>query len=985
MTPERWAQIEELFHRAAERELPRRAVLLDEACANDSELRQHVEALLSSDQIARSNMKAVVRSEFDAAAFSLTGETVSHYRILGGLGGGGMGLVYRAEDIKLGRRVAIKFLPEDSAMDPAALRRFEREARSASALEHPGICPIYEFGEHNRQPFIVMPLLEGETIEAFVREQGLPTQRQQLQKLLDVAIQVVKGLESAHDHGIIHRDIKPSNIFLTTDGQAKILDFGVAKLARAELEEHSDPHAFGLAETATTVNLDGLTLSRTGAVVGTAAYMSPEQVRGEKIDARTDIFSFGLVLYELATGKRAFGGNTWPVLQEAVLTGTPKPVRELNPAVPLKLESVINKAIEKNRDARFQTAKEMRAELEILQRQLASRHFPRAWTMALIAAGVVFVGILMFVLTRPPKTISVTPEIKLRQLTTNSSENPIRGGAISFDGRYLAYIDTRGLQLKVIDTGEIRTVRLPVELNDQRQKWEFGAWFPDSTRLLMNLHPATEEWNEWSSAAASIWAISVLGGKPMKIRDHAVVSSISPDGSTISFATNKGKRGEREIWLMGPNGEEPRKFLGVGEDDAMCCLGWSPDGKRYGYILSDSSGDRMLSRDVHGGAPVTILSSSELPKMDDINWLHDGRVVYSLHETQNANVCNYWTMRLDLATGKRIEEPTRLTNFPNFCVFSGSVTKNDKQLAFLATSSFFTGYIGDLQEGGTRIANVRHFTLEDSDAYIADWTADSKAVLVAQGRGDHYSLYKQSLDSDEQTSIVTSVAGGMLSFAVLSPDGKWIIAFVWPTEKGTFSARPSGLFQIVRIPMVGGVPESFLQVARPTPVSCSRPPANVCVIVEQSDDHKQMIVSRLDPVNGRGPELARFDLARDMDTLVDNLICAVSSDGTRLAIARSPESPVEIYTLSGQLLRTVPGQMLFKKTGIGWAADLKGFFVTRRAPGGTELLHVDFQGNERVLRNCVGWGCFAEPSPDGRHLSILDIKPSANMWMMENF
>ena len=187
-----------------------------------------MEALLSSDQNAHSHVRSAVCSEFEALAFSLIGRTVSHYRILGGVGGGGMGLVYRAEDIRLSRRVAIKFMPEDSAKDPSALQRFEREARSASALEHPNICPIYEFGEYDGQPFMVMPLLEGQTLEQFIRGQGLPTQRRQLQKLLDIAIQVVKGLEAAHSRGIIHRDTKPSNIFLTTDGQAKILDFGIA-------------------------------------------------------------------------------------------------------------------------------------------------------------------------------------------------------------------------------------------------------------------------------------------------------------------------------------------------------------------------------------------------------------------------------------------------------------------------------------------------------------------------------------------------------------------------------------------------------------------------------------------------------------------------------------------------------------------------------------------------------------------------------------
>src|SRR5262249_55778195 len=468
-------------------------------------------------------MQAAVRSEFNSVVFPLTGAMVSHYRILGGVGGGGMGVVYLAEDIKLGRRVAIKFLPEDSVKDANALRRFEREAHAISALQHPSICPIYEFGEHGAQPFIVMPLLQGQTIEEFIREQGHPTQQQQFDKLLDIAMQVVKGLESAHKHGIIHRDIKPSNIFLASDGQAKILDFGIAKLVHGESEEHG--RQAHMAETATVVRSTDLTLSRTGAVVGTAAYMSPEQVRGERVDARSDIFSFGLVLYEIATGQRAFSGNTWPVLQEAVLRGTPKAVRALNPEIPIKLESIINKAIEKEREARYQTAAEMSAELEVLQRQLAPKHLPRKWAVGLAVASVVVVVTIFFLAKRPPKTISVAPEIKLRQLTTNSSENPVTGGSISPDGKYLAYSDTRGLHIKLIDSGETRTVPRPEGLQNQDVKWESGAWFPDSTRFLVNARPATEFWNEWSSADTSIWAVSLLGGAPTKIRDHAVVWS----------------------------------------------------------------------------------------------------------------------------------------------------------------------------------------------------------------------------------------------------------------------------------------------------------------------------------------------------------------------------------------------------------------------------------------------------------------------------
>ena len=727
-----------------------------------------------------------------------------------------------------------------------------------------------------------------------------------------------------------------------------------------------------------------LLLSRTGAVMGTAGYMSPEQVLGENLDARTDLFSFGLVLYEMATGKRAFTGDTWLALQEAILRQMPDSARGINPKVPAKLEAVIKKALEKNREARYQSASEMRAELESLQRQLTPKHLPRAWVVGLGAAGTIALATILFTLNRPPKRVSVAPEIKLRQLTTNSSENPVIGGAISPNGKYLAYSDTRGLHIKLLDTSESRTVPKPKVLNDQSVKWEVGVWFPDSTRFLVNIHPSTEEWNEWSSVTTSIWAVSVLGGAPTKLRDHAVAWAVSPDGSLVSFGTNKGKLGEREIWLMGPNGEQALKFYETKEDNAICCFGWSPDAKRYAYILTNASGDSMLSRDMTAGSPITLFVSSELKKMNDIVWLHDGRLVYSLPESENNSVCNYWTMRLDLATGKRLEEPRRLTNWPTFCVSSGSATNDDKHLAFAAWSSFFTSYIADLEAGGTRIRNPRHFTLEDSDDIVADWTADSKTVIVVQHRGDSWGLYKQSLDSETPEPIVPLVPAGWPSYAAMSPDGKWAIALIWPVVGGVTPERPSTL-PIVRIPIAGGAPETILQVSRPALVSCSRPPSKVCVIEESSDDHKTMIVSVIDPIRGRGPELARFDLDREVDVFKENLVCDLSPDGTGLAITRSPESPIEIHSLRGKLMHIIPSQPLGRLTSITWSANGNGFFATRRAPGGTELLHIDLKGTTQSLYKCTGWGCFASPSPDGRHLAILDNRHSMNMWMMENF
>jgi len=917
----------------------------------------------------------------------LTGKRVSHYRVLEILGGGGMGVVYKAEDIKLGRRVALKFLPDEFAGDAAALQRFEREARAASALNHPNICTIYAVEEHEGQPFIAMELLEGHTLrDVLAKDAGSKSDSPfRLEPLLVTALQIARGLEAAHQKGIIHRDIKPANIFITSHGQAKILDFGLAKLHDSESAE---PLPQSSAEPGPKQESNPLlTLTRTGVTVGTAAYMSPEQVRGERLDQRTDLFSFGLVLYEMATRQRAFPGDTAPVLHDAILNRTPVPARELNGQIPAKLESVITRALEKDRTARYQTAAAICADLEALQRQSDRKRLPRAWVVGLGVAAAVAVGTVLFMLKRPQKSVSVIPEIKMRQLTSNSSENPVASGAISPDGKYLAYIDTRGLHLKFIDTGETRTVPKPEVLKDQRMKWEVGPWFPGSTRLLINVFLSREQWNEPGPVISTIWAVSVTGGVPTRLRDHAFAWSVSPDGSLVSFGTGKGKLGLREFWLMGPDGENARKVQETNEGSAIGGFGWSPDGKRYVYVLTDSSGDTLFSRDTRGGLPVTLFRPSELAGTTDFVWLYDGRLVYSIKEPESqgnsGSACNYWTMRLDLATGKHIEEPRRLTNWPNFCVYSGSVTNNDKRLAFLATSGLYTSYVADLEAGGKVLRNIRRFTLEEDDN-VRGWTADAK-VMVAQN-GYTWSLYKRSLVSDIAEPIVSSVAGGALLEGATTPDGKWYIGRIWPD--GESIEHPTIPFPILRIPLAGGKPETILQLSRHGSVSCARPPSNTCVLAEQSEDRKQMIVSILDPIKGRGSELVRFDFDRELAVL-ELPTCVISPDGTRLAIARSPESPLEIRSLRGQLISKIPYQSVGEWIWLNWSADQKGFFVTRKGQSGNELLYLDFQGKASSLRKCVGGslggGCEGLPSPDGRHLAIVDIDQSNNIWMMENF
>ena len=984
MTSERWAQIEELFHRAVECASEQRSTLMDEACVNDAELRREVEALLSCDGNAGVTVRAVVLGGLDEVGFPLTDETISHYRILNGLGGGGMGLVYLAEDIKLGRRVALKFLPEESVKDPAALGRFEREARTASALEHSNICPVYEFGEHEGQPFLVMQLLEGHTLRELIAAAGPGTPPLELSKVLDLAVQIADGLDAAHQKGIIHRDIKPANIFVTHEGQAKILDFGLAKLASilsAEGDE-AEPVAHGGGEAGIPrgtlpLSTPDLFLSRTGVAMGTAGYMSPEQVRDEKLDARTDLFSFGLVLYELATGKRAFAGDTGPELQEAILKQAPSPAREVNPHLPAKLERILHKALEKDREARYPSASEIRVDLESLKREFEPSRRRRWRSMMAVGVLLLFVAIAAFWIAKGQSASPIPPrELKLRQLTTNPTENSVMGAAISPDGKYLAYVDTKGMQLKLIETGQTQAIPPPAEPNSRNLEWRIVfPWFPDSTRFLAESHPSGQSSSVWSSQGSSIWIVSVFGGPPRKLRDEATADSISPDGSLIAFGTNKGRRGDREIWLMRSDGENARKLYESDEESSVSGLHWFPHGERVWYGLWDKNGFSLLTRKLSGGPVTTIPRPADMTSWD-VTLLPDSRLLYVVGETGAVGFsCNYWVLPLDERTGAPTDGPKRLTNSAGTCPIGTSMTADGKKLAFLNWGKGRAPMdVTDLDGSEMRIFNTRRFAASEGWDKPMDWTGDGKELIFTSNRNGHYEIFKQALNSETPETVVTGP--GDVDTVRLSPDGRWLLY----VESSQVNSKAP--VQVKRVPLTGGTPSVVLTAGSYSDFRCARSPAALCVLSDATEDRKQFVFTEFDPQQGRGDEIARVDII----TPAKVFHWDISPDGMRICFIRNAEAPIEILSLGSRTVQTVRVKDWSNLNSLSWDAGSEGFFISDQIHEGGVLLHVDLQGKAHVLRRTPGIGYAPVwPSPDGRHLIIQEYRMEGNIWTLEHF
>ncbi|MGA8985209.1 MAG: protein kinase [Candidatus Acidiferrales bacterium] len=490
----------------------------------------------------------------------MIGQTISHYRILGKLGGGGMGVVYEAEDMNLGRHVALKFLPQELAKDLQALERLRREARAASALNHPNICTIHEIGEENGQTYIVMEFLDGQTLKHQIAGQPV-----NLELLLDVSIEIADALDAAHTQGIIHRDIKPANIFVTKRGHAKILDFGLAKLT---------PVARGVGISAMPTAAGEELLTSPGAAVGTVAYMSPEQVRGKELDARTDLFSFGVVLYEMATGALPFRGETSGVVIDAILNRAPVAPVRLNPDVPAELERIINRGLDKDRELRYQHASDVRAELKRLKRdtdsgrisssgsgavqEVSSGRLTRSTATAQPSAGLAqkrYAGLAACVVLLAaalaayhfwPRSNAPSGPATITQIS--QWNKPMNNARLSPDGHAVAFASPVGGTVQVFlmlsSGGE------PLQLTNDEGDKDVDTFSPDGKEVYYGRFLGRDE----------VWAVPTLGGPPRRVVSAFTVVP-SPDGALIYYSKTDsagifraGKSGLNEELVYNPKG-----------------------------------------------------------------------------------------------------------------------------------------------------------------------------------------------------------------------------------------------------------------------------------------------------------------------------------------------------------------------------------------------------------------------------------------------